>query len=589
MAKLALCEFDAGHDWTRYDTGTWVNYGPGIFYTDFTGTYSSLTSAWVEGAETIEYVGSVATVYATKDGTQYDLTSVSSTSNMHSEASFYWDETNDLLYIRLPSYEPPDIYEINVGITQYLAQRHWNDNVNSRQYLGDVLSMPNIKKRVDRFFWGKIFLQKASVVLQNAHGEYDLFYDWDVFGQTLKIYFGDTTDAYADMSQVWTGRIDDFTISESDITINAIDPRNELDEPIPPNVFTTATYANLYDNDENKPIPLAYGTLYNRTPKCVNRASYVKESGGDLTFKLCDMTNHDAIGSIDTVYYNGESLSGTAGADDYHWDTAQDSLTDATFVINVNGDVDFDFDKVTVDFTGYEDSGGSLISKGLDVIKDLISTYVGTSYTAANYDTTQWASLASDDRAVGLYVEKESTVLEAIEQITQSTQIQFDTTGAGLYTARLYDKGKVPDRTIQEDELMGDLELDYSSEQFLSRAVVEYAGGKTYVYDDEETEVARDAIAFAERVMDFSAEILPYVEIQTKTQNIDVEIEDIIYIKLDRRNKDWLGRVSCRVESIDIDLNDYMVTLGLRVLGDFVTLNPSEMSHTQSLDAVSLS
>jgi len=585
MAKLALCEFDVGQDWTRYNTGTWVNYGPGIYYTDFTGEYPDLTSAWVEGAETLT-VSSIGTVYAYKNGASYRLTSFSSVSALLAEPGFYWDEANDLLYIRLPKFEPPDIYGITVGISAYVAQRHWINEEGESQYDGDIKSLPNISRSIDPLFFGKISFNSATVVLENLHGYYDDFASYDVFGQEIRLFFGDTEDNYSDLTQVWTGYIDDFVISESNIEINASDPRRKLETPIPPNTYSSDDYANIDDRDENEPIALAYGYVKNVTPVCVDKGSYAKDTAGDFTFKLCDMTNHDAIYAITDVRYNGESLSGSVDADDLWWKTSSDSLTDATFVINKNADVELDFDKVKVDFSGYERSDGTLISKGLDVIRDLIETYSGTAYVNANFDVTTWDDLAGDDRDVGLYVDDESTVLEAIEEITASIQMQFDVTGDGRYTARIFDDAKAYTTIIDEDEILGEVSLSYNSDEFLSRVVVEHSGGKTYVYDDLEETVNKrfkykrpktfetiltsstDADAFAQRVMEFSKELKPLIELTTKTQTIGLNIEDLVLADINRRNTAWLGFSLCRVESVDIDLNSFEVVLGLRVLRD---------------------
>jgi hypothetical protein len=114
--------------------------------------------------------------------------------------------------------------------------------------------------------------------------------------------------------------------------------------------------------------------------------------------------------------------------------------------------------------------------------------------------------------------------------------------------------------------------------------VVEYAGGKTYVYDDDEETINKrfkykrpktfetiltsstDAEAFAERVMTFSSELLPLVTAQTKTQNIDLQLEDLVLAYINRRQSEWLDLVLCRVEGVDVDLNNFTVSVALRVI-----------------------
>jgi hypothetical protein len=270
--------------------------------------------------------------------------------------------------------------------------------------------------------------------------------------------------------------------------------------------------------------------------------------------------------------------------DPLHWDTGQDDTTNATIVINKNADTELDFSKVTVDFDGVVDSGGSMIQDGLDVIADLIETYANIAYVNANFDIEQWQDVQSDIPNIYLYVEKESTVIEEIEKITASIQAQFDVRGDGRYTVRVFDDTKAPVKTIEADEMFGVHSLEYNSDEFLSRVIVNYSNGLKYIYDDEEAEVNKrfkykrprvfdtllvssaDATSFAERVMEFSGDPKALIEIETKTQNIDVNIEDNVIAFINRRASEWLSSVLCRVESVDIDLNDFTVTLGLRIL-----------------------
>jgi hypothetical protein len=583
--KIALVEFDIGQTWNEYETidgglVAWVSYLPGIYYTRFDATYDDVDSYWLDQTIATFDVTTVGSVFYTST---LKLREKDSIATLYQEPAFYYDRTDEQLYIHLPDGDPPSAYNIRIGFAVQVSQKPYTDEVQGNQYHAELVSVPSIKKSIDPLFFGRISFDDATFSIQNAHGEYDNLTDFDIYGQPVRFYFGFGGIAFANFVQIWEGYFDSVNISETAVEIQASDKRRALQTPLPPNRFDTTTYTNLDDGDEDKPIPLAYGQIRRVVPTCVNKDSYDKASDQDFTFKLADMTNHSAIHAITTVYYNGEALgTSDAGADIYLKST---DLTNAEFVLNKDADVELDFDKVEVTFEGYEDGSGNLLDNGLEVIKDLIVNHTDALYNTSWFDTTTWASETTSAEDVYLWVEKESDLIELIESITASIRVQFDVDGDGLYTIRRYETFKTPVARIEEDELLEPIELTYDSEQWISRATVKYANGKTYVDASEESTIkerfkqARNRTFetvlpddstlvsdFAEETLAFSKELRPLVDLVTKTQHTGLAVEDQIYVPVNRRNSEWLGWTRCRVESVEYDYNGFIMTIGARIL-----------------------
>ena len=581
--KLALVEFDIGREWNEYATVdggyvAWVNYEPGIYYTRFDGVYPDVDSYWLDQTIATAAVTTVGGV--TYDGTNR-LSQKTSVASMFTEPSFYYDRSDETLYVHMPTGNSPATYNIRIGIATQVATKHYIDELQGNQYDADLMSVPSVKKSIDPLFFGRISFDDASFALDNHNGTYDFLTTQDVFGQTVRFYLGFSSLAFTDFLNVWTGYLDDVTIGEDALQIRASDPRRALQTPLPPNRFDSTTYPDIDDRDVGEPIPLAYGEISRVVPTCVNKSVYAKDTAQDLTFKLADMTNYSAIHEITTVYHKGEALTTSSGDDIYLKST---DLTTAEFVLNKAADVELDFKEVEVTFQGYEDGSGALIDNGLDIIKELIVNHTDALYNTSWFDTTTWASVQSEVDNVYLWVDDEEDLIKLIESIARSIRVQFDTTGAGLYTARIYESFKTPDTKVHGDELLEPLELEYSADEWISRATVEYANGKKYVDTSEESTVKErfkqarnrtfetvlvddaDAQSFATEAINLQKELRPLVPVTTKTQITGLAVEDHVYIEMNRRAADWLGWTRCRVESIDYNYNTFTATVGARVL-----------------------
>ena len=109
--KIALVEFDVGREWKRYtevdgNLVIWVSMHGGIYYTRFDGTFPDVDSHWIQETPAQYNVTTVGTVFYTSTLALRRKTAIA---DMWVEPSFYYDRTDETLYIHLPDGDPPEL------------------------------------------------------------------------------------------------------------------------------------------------------------------------------------------------------------------------------------------------------------------------------------------------------------------------------------------------------------------------------------------------------------------------------------------------------------------------------------------------
>ena len=582
--KITLVEFDIGTEWNRYQITPettevlWVNYAPGVWVTSVDGDFSYFDSDLV-GAEFTWY-SDVATTedvsgYVTRVGSVFvDTERAPSTVDLATllsleEWGFYWDDVERLLYLRLPFSNSPDLYSIIVGLAELISDKEYVDEINDRIYDPELISIPSVSKTIDPLFFGRIQYNDVNLQLHNLHGRYDDIGRFDVYGGEVRILYGSDSDDYTDFKRIWTGYIDDFTVTEGECSIRASDSRKLLERPVPVSFFSQTDFPNLSDRDDGKPIPIHYGKVIGFTPICIDTEA--DHTTADYNFKLCDTSLHDGIVSVDEVRYKGEVVSSTNNLTTAIITLAYADIQDS------NGRVDFR--DIEVDFHGVQE-GGTGIENGLDVVSDMIDKYGGIPFSNTRYDESTWNTIKATMPDIGLSIEKDSTIAQQIEKIAASLRIQFDVQGDGRYTARAFNQSAEPDTTINEDQLLSPIEAVYTSDEFATRLYVNYVGGVLRYTENEQAIIDRykttrpaefdtvltsavDAQDFAEDVISLVADFPPLINVTIPIDD-DFEIEDNVYAILNRLSGRWFGRMKCRVEGVQYNFDDETVTLSLR-------------------------
>lgn len=574
-AKQTLIELDLGED------SIFVNEGPGVWSTTYSVDEDDTAFDFGSGTFGFGSFGSAGTADLGNSNSRYKVGSVwvdgeyfaqrTSLSDVRSnERSFYFDAANSMLYVSFDGFDPPWSFDfIQIGVTRgYASRSAYLDDV---YYDGRLKAVPTISKRKDPLFFGAIRFEGGEVELLNADGELDDLALLDVFGQACRIKFGSTSMNYFDLETVYEGYVEEISYKGDSVAISVQDKRKSLSREIPASYFDSDDYPNMSSRNIGKPIPIGYGTIVNAPVLCTNQ-----DGSAPFSFKIVDTSEH-AIGAISQVYVEGAEVN--------HGD---EDLTNATFSLSAG--VYTAGDDVTVDFSGYVDSGGSAIENALDVVKDLMSIYAGVSYDSVNYDTTEWVSETTGAPSIGLFVDDSEKLIDVIGDICVSVPGIFLVQDDGKYTFKTYDSSKSPDRTIEIGELLQPPAVSYDSEEFLSSVLIKYSRDwaedefLTYIDDDEEDSIfetyktrrqktfetlltsASAAASYGSTIMDISGEIKPVFVVMTKTQNVDLELEDVVDLEVYKVTGNTYGTVRCEVLGIERDLLRYTVTLTLRYI-----------------------
>lgn len=291
--KITLVEIDFGQLQTQ-----WFNWTAGVWYVDFDAIYALIDPVYLVGVSAQPSIGAVGSVM--ENGVL--LTSVGNVATcISTNASFYFDVTDRRLYIHLSGGAEPAIRTVLIGLTTGVS--NIATFLNSTYYEPRLRSAPAISKTKDPLFFGRVSFDGGVIGIDNTDGGYDSIVSGgsSLWGGAVRIKQGFDTDAYASFLSMAAGTVDAVTVDRDLVQISMIDKRKNLSRMAPRRVFDIGTYPNINYSNLGKPIPLAYGLLYDVPCVCVNDEATAPTT---WDFKICDCTDH-AILSIDSVRVDG--------------------------------------------------------------------------------------------------------------------------------------------------------------------------------------------------------------------------------------------------------------------------------------------
>jgi len=550
--KIVLAEIDIGREYTR-----WVNEGPGIwkatlYWTGINVAYGfkeafligpfqesgdkdMINSGWTAGVT----VGSVQ-----EDGVE--LTARATYALMYANAgSFYWDEENQIIYVRMINDDYIHEHNMVLGITLKLTNDSLADDLGQGYYAERLVSVPEVSKTKDNHVYGLIQHAGGSFEIDNADGALDWIAGADYYGQQSVLKHGFEGLAYADYQQVLKNYIENAEFDWKKIKFNLRDDRQRLSRKVPLNTFDDVTYPHLNPDDIGKPIPIFYGEVKNAPVICVNK----DEGGGPRwTFKVCDVADHpNGIEAITAAYVDGVSKIPTP------------NLANGTFTL-VTGDYT-GTETVTFDGKGLHDGGDTYIEKALDVIEDLLSVYLLITYDATNYDTVAWAAAEANamNNNVGLWIDEPTEIIELIEMLCTSTKGNFIRKDSdGKYTFRFTDIEAASTATIIKEDYQESPRIYPDGDSMLSVVRVGYNKNidkDSFSWDKQDSERTRifskytkdrdleletalissaDAEELAEALYELFDDAEPIVELVLWSKYLSLEIMDVITVPVQR-------------------------------------------------------
>ena len=571
--KITLVEIDL-----KQGQSQWFNWCAGVWYVDFDNVYERIDAAFLAGmaAQFIIMVGSVIANGAA-------LAQVATVALCEStNASFFYDTAGRRLYVHLNNGDEPAIEFVRIGVTIGLSNHA--GYYNSIYYEPRIKSPPSVTKTKDPLFFGRISLDSGSLSLDNTDGAFDAIGEnaSALFGAEARILQGLDTDAYGAFVRLATRMVENVRVSRDSAEFDLADKRKGLSRSVPLNVFDSVTYPDLDSSDIGKPIPLAYGLVYQTPVVCTN-----KNEGGppaQYHFKLADTAGagHN-IKSVVYVYVNGVSVAFT-------------NVNLATATLDVASGVYAPGDEVWVTFTGFE-TGGAMIENPADVILDLLNTWLGITYIAANFNLAEWAATtaavtAMFPDAIGLFIDSPTEIYAILQDICASFLLNMIPQDDGKFTLRMYDAARAVSQSFDASDLLEVPSYEYDTSQLISYTSVEYArtwhnGNPRRLMDTSQDAAIfaiygkhvlgtfatlltteADAQTFSTAMLSIQGAALRKFSVRFKLQPFDREIMDFIDVYIWRPTKAMIGKVKAEVLSKQIAASSGVV-LGCRIVFNY--------------------
>lgn len=478
-----------------YAAGVWAF----PFYGDetYTDPYDDSIWTWERVTNTVDQITGVtfASVNYTPVIRLVDCTAV--------ETSFFWDDTNGILYVHHANNVLDLIYgtaervqvEINAGYaTGYnKVTRNMYDNIYYDTLIEDFTE---IKRAADPLQYGLVSFNDLAYSLINTDGAFDGYTEQDAVGAPFFVYatgINQSVSALGQTEQIFQGYHVDAGNNRKSLTIKGVESRFFQNVPVCVNKFTAAEFANI-DDISGQLKPVAFGQIRRGIAVPTNIGA-LTTALGSVVLLLADPA-FGPILSVTAVYdKDGNSLSITAT-----------DLTACTVTVTKPAGINPD---ETKDYSwsgqGYSITG--TYNNGLDIIKSCFLYYSNLLYNSTFFDTVQWAAqTAIKTEAVGISVQSDKGWIEEILQpVSVALQGIFEFKGNGQLTffPRQFTGGTpidieytdiIDDTSISiKNELISEIAVEYAPDFQSDKAlVITYDGERAYVINTYNTDTRGD-------------------------------------------------------------------------------------------------
>jgi len=409
------------------------------------------------------------------------------------DSSFYYDYLSSKIYFHFPNFEPLLDNKLTIGLPVGFSK----NCIDIKPYFKDLYYPPritkidDIKKSMDRMFYGVPKYTKGKISLENNDGEFDDFGTRNLYNQPCRILRGDKDTLYDNYTIVLAGFIGDYSYNWESIEIEIDDVRKGLTQPVARNTFNQTDFVNLDDDDVGKTIPVIFGSVLNVPLICVNKKEITPTN---YKFLVCDdefFSGAYYIDTISNVYVNykdkdetyiAHAISGWSGSGNIIYIPASTVVGTGTIADNL--------DNVTCDVAMND-------SNGVNLVKYLIWFYEGKPFISTFWDTTETDIAKNTSYDTGIYISEGSKKLvDIIKEICNDIDGRFFSKWDGRYTIRLYDSARTPALQIYDSKWKGDPEISNNGSEYLSSCIIRYGKENDkddYVFQYEEIRLKESA------------------------------------------------------------------------------------------------
>ncbi len=500
--------------------------------------------------------------------------------------TYSWE--NQILTIHTPGGITPNSFS-SVVVSCSKGFSNYPDYYDNIYYDGRLGKISPMTRSIDNLYNGIVSYESGTIDLINSDGYFDNIRDFNIYGQKVKIFFGeddsslifpekdpDESKDNISFKQKYEGVIESFQTLPDLIQLKLIDPRKALSKEIPENKFTKEKFKNIEDDEMF--IPLSYGRINKAVPVCINEI----EGQPLYYFKVCDTTFHK-IGSIDSVYVDGKEI------DIYSIDLDQGIFALESKMYEPGGEI-------ACNFNGYVDENGELIDNPVGVIEDILLNHTPFFYDESIFNIDEWEKTKNSTLPpISLYLDEPKKIMDIIGTLGKSFFGTFIIQGDGKKTIKKRDVLKKPVKTIYISEHVDNFDLQENSDEYISLPVIGYNKNIEEDKFNYYTNDGKEKFLFSkyqkcnkkkfetnlvnkEDVINYSIEILSIYggysrtfAFTTKSQNFDIELEDLIDVEIygsSDGEEEIYGQIRMEVLSIQHDYNNFTAKISGRWIKD---------------------
>jgi hypothetical protein len=553
--------------------------------------------------------------------------------------TFFWDQTNNQLYIHYENHKPPYFFrttELEIGFTIGFIRSPKNISgvFNDIQYFNRLKTAPIFSERKDDIYFGKqSFAGSALSFVDN-----DLrFKNFNLGINARKrngafvrarVWEGEDAELadYNDSVITYQGVIEK-TSEGVDVNISLRDIRTTLTTKSPNRYLDNSLHPFLKDPDKSEILPQVWGKCFSVPVLClnenVNKGIDPPPVGVDVPvnfdFMICDTNFHNiATDAIKKVFVNGTEITNlptvTFNANELYAgftlpsgvfeDVETDDLGDVSSIRYRN------MSRVTIDVYGYIDAGDShLIENGLEVIRTIIADNLQKPFTSTFYDVTTWNTFEALAYDVGYFIKKPLTTQQQIQEL-QNAQLgtfiwdqnlkfsfgndDFDGFVGAIDKNEFFGANFTPTFSSDGTRVLSKFRIGYQRKWDTANAEDRH----TWLVDDSNSETAllkfnsefeKDFITiltdstqvedYARRVLDIGGTSFDTFTFTTKWDSFTLKAGDWVTVEADYLNEEYLGLIPAQVFEMTPNLDNWTIRLKLRIFPDkdqFILANNGE-------------
>jgi len=353
-----------------------------------------------------------------------------------------WFHGKDKLYLQASS-GTPFSNVIVANYKMYIATE--NVTLNDIFYEGILATVPVIHQEKKESYYGVSIISSGAVSINSNKGFFDVIYkDYKWNNKNITILLGGEDLPYSEYAKQFGGKIINAALTTSKFDIAFRDNKDQFEDTIPKNTFTTAVYPNLDSEDIGKSISLLYGTVFKVPVVCTTLGLGTATSLH--SFKILD-TSVCSVTTISQVYVNDVAKAHSSG-----------SVSAATFKL-ASGTYS-PGDSVTVSIIANEPNP-------VEQLKSIASNVMSIPYNSDNYDTATVAVAVTDASIfpTGLAITEAVSFLSICGDLMKSCMGSLFNNNSGKYAITIWD--------VEVDENLTDIDFVDILEGFQAVSKVE--------------------------------------------------------------------------------------------------------------------